>query len=88
MSTHGPCRTEDGIDGFVQLMLECLESCDRVRVAEHFGPDGLGKKRMRNAFKPALKNDQPATIPGLLTDTQRSVTEQEAIANLFSDCFR
>ena len=55
-----------------------------VRDAGNFGPNDLGKELMRNAFKPALKNDQPTMLPGPLTDMELPAAEQEAMANLFA----
>jgi uncharacterized protein (TIGR02391 family) len=55
-----------------------------VRDAGKFGPNDLGRDLMRAAFKPALKNDQPTTTPGPLTDTELPAAEQEAMANLFA----
>lgn len=55
-----------------------------VPAAGNFGPNDVGRELMRNAFKPALKNDQPTTTPGPLTDTELPAAEQEAMANLFA----
>ena len=54
-----------------------------VRAGGNFGPDDYGTDLMRGAFRPAEKKNQLAT-PGLLTDTQLPIAEQEAMANLFA----
>ena len=56
-----------------------------VRDAGNFDPNDYGTELMRKAFKkPALKNGQPSTPPGPLTDMELPVAEQEAMANLFA----
>jgi uncharacterized protein (TIGR02391 family) len=54
-----------------------------VRTAGEFGADDYGTDLMRSAFRPAEKKGQPAS-PGILTDRQLPIAEQEAMANLFA----
>jgi len=54
-----------------------------VREAAGFGLQACGTDLMRDAFRPAAKNNQPVT-PGPLTDIELPIAEQEAMANLFA----
>lgn len=54
-----------------------------VRAAGNFKQDDFGTELMRTAFR-AEKKGQAVGTPGILTDRQLPVAEQEAMANLFA----
>ncbi len=53
-----------------------------VRAAGKFEPTDYGAALMRDAFKPC--KEERVSTPGLLTDTELPISEQEAMANLFA----